>query len=252
MFTRLNARKIVAGLIATIVIGGHVVLIGGAGAATLKIDFTAGGSSGTLQAGYQEFSHDVDGGAMVTKPLTSELGIGGTVDVSISGNTHWRSYGEADGMFASQSDLLRDGPLCNGPCTMTLGLGNLASGTYEITTYHHTTFFGPNEKILDLFDIALTDSVLTDSIVVAGIEESDNASSGLSTATFQFTVSGGSPVEIDLLRTVNTEGMHITLAAVNIQRVGVLIPEPSSIVLLMIGLISFLSLSQRRPRRRPA
>ncbi|MCH8923781.1 MAG: PEP-CTERM sorting domain-containing protein [Planctomycetes bacterium] len=250
MFTRFNARKIVVGLIAIVSVGGHLALV--AGAAPLKIDFTQ--NNGPLQAGYQAFSHGTDGGGLVTKTLPSDLGLGGTVDVSISGNTHWRTYDPATGIFAAQSDLLRDGPLCNNTCTMTLGLDNLADGVYDITTYHHTTLFGPNgspgvpARALDPFDIALTDGVVTGSIVAAGVEESDNGSPSLSTQTFQFTVSGGSPVEIDLRRPVNTASMHMTLAAVDIDAV---IPEPSSIVLLLFGALSFLPLSRRRQRSRP-
>ncbi len=251
MFMRFNARKIVVGRIAIVAIGGYLGLVGVAGAAPLKIDFS---TSGPLQAGYQAFNHATDGGGLVTKTLPSDLGLGGSVDVSISGNTHWRSYAVATGIYAAQSDLLRDGPLCNNTCTMVLGLDNLADGTYEITMYHHTTQFGPNgspgvpARALDPFDIALTDGVVTNSVVVAGVEESDNASPALSTATFEFTVSGGSPVEIDLLRPVNTASMHMTLAAVDID---IVIPEPSSFVLLLLGVVSFLSLGRRRGSRGP-
>lgn len=163
-------------------------------------------------------------------------------------------YAVATGIYAAQSDLLRNSPLCDNTCTMTLGLGNLANGTYEITAYHHTTQFGPNgspgvpARAIDPFDIALTDGVVTNRVVAAGVEESDNASPAPSTATFEFTVSGGSPVEINLLRPVNTASMHITLAAVDIE---IVIPEPGTFVLLLFGAVSFLSVGRRRGSRGP-
>ena len=248
MFAQFNAIKIIVGLLA--IVGGYLSLGGVAGATPLKIDFTEGGPSGTLQAGYQEFMHNTDGGELVTKPLASDMGIGGTVDVSISGNTHWRSYAEATGTFAPQSDLLRDGPLCNAFCTMTLGLDHLIDGIYEITTYHHTTQYGPTWYAVVPFDISLTDAVVTDSIVAPGVEVSDNASASLSTETFQFTVTGGSPVEIDLLRAVSDSGTHTTLTAVDIDLVSVPVPEPGTLVLILFGAAAFVRLSLRRGRRR--
>ena len=248
MFTQLHANKIIVGLLA--IAGSYLALGGVAGATPLRIDFTEGGPSGTLQAGYQEFMHNTDGGGLVTKSLASDMGVGGTVDVSISGNTHWRSYAEATGTFAPQSDLLRDGPLCNVFCTMTLGLDHLIDGTYEITTYHHTTQYGPTWYDIVPFDIALTDAVVTDSIVAPGVEVSDNGSASLSTATFQFTVSGGSTVEIDLLRAVSDSGMHTTLTAVDIDLVSVPVPEPGTLVLLLLGAAALVPLSLRRGRRR--
>ena len=43
MFMRFNARKIVVGRIAIVAIGGYLGLVGVAGAAPLKIDFSTSG-----------------------------------------------------------------------------------------------------------------------------------------------------------------------------------------------------------------
>ena len=187
--------------------------------ANLNVDFS---TNGPLQAGWEAFDHATDGGAPVTKTFSNPLGVGGMVDVTMSGNTHFRSYVEVTGSFAALSDLLRDGPLCNDVCELNLGLTNLQDGSYDITMFHHTTRFGPSERPLDTFDVRLTDGVVNDLLVFDEVEESDNASDLLSTSTFAFDVVGGSPVNIVLDRSVNSRpagGMHITLAAFELRGV---------------------------------
>jgi len=196
--------------------------------ADLLVDFTQGGVSGTLQAGYEEFLHNVDGGGLVTKPFNNALGVGNNVDVSVAGNTHWRSFIPATGIFAGQSDLLRDGALCNNVCTMNIGLAGLQDGLYNITMYHHTTQFGPSERALDLFDVQLTDGLVANSLVVAGVAESDNGSPALSTTTVPFSVVGGSPVNIALVRAVSTAGMHVTTAGFDLAAGSPPPPPPPS------------------------
>ena len=117
--------------------------------------------------------------------------------VTVSGQTHWRDYAPATGDYAPLSDLLSDGPLCNAPATMTLALENLLDGAYEITTYHHTTQFGPNDRPpATPFDVYLTDGLQVDEPIVVGAVMSDNSSPALRTETLQFTVVDGSPVSI--------------------------------------------------------
>jgi len=212
--------------------------------ATLLVDFTQGGANGTLQAGYEEFLHATDGGGLISKSFNNALGVGNNVDVSVSGNTHWRSYVPATGIFAGQSDLLRDGPLCNNVCTMNIGLAGLKNGPYSITMYHHTTQFGPSERALDPFNILLTDGTVNGLLVASAVAESDNGSAALSTTTIPFNVVGGSPVNLALDRSVNTASMHITVAGFDLVST---IPEPGSILLMAVGTAGlFLILRKRK------
>ena len=228
-------------LLAAVFAVGYFLTLPASVNADLNIDFS---TVGPLQAGYEAFDHATDGGAAVTKTFSNPFGVGGTVDVTMSGNTHFRSYIAATGIFAAQSDLLRDGPLCNNVCQLNLGLTNLQDGSYDITMYHHTTQFGPSVRALDTFDVRLTDGVVNDVVMVSDVAESDNASDSLSTSTVAFDVVGGSPVNIVLDRPVTTADMHITLAAFDLS--GVPIPEPSAGLILGIGTIVIVPLLRRR------
>ncbi|OHB72714.1 MAG: hypothetical protein A2V70_02015 [Planctomycetes bacterium RBG_13_63_9] len=174
---------------------------GGEPTPALRVDFSRSGTPGPTQAGWEPLEHD--GTASITWALPNDelAGVGNSVDVTIEGQTHWRDYAAATGSFAPLSNLLSDGPLCNAPSTMTLRLENLLDGIYQITTYHHTTQFGPSARPpATPFDIYLTDSVVTNEAIVIGAVMSDNNSASLSTQTIEFTVLGGSAVEIDFVR----------------------------------------------------
>jgi hypothetical protein len=124
---------------------------------------------------------------------------GTSIDVTIEGNTHWRDYRAATGIFEEISDMVSDGPLCNEACMMTLRLEGLQDGDYEITTYLHTTQFGEQDgRAFTPFQIRLTDGNVTDEVIVEEKLMSDDLSTELSSETIGFTVAGGSPVEIVL------------------------------------------------------
>ncbi len=170
----------------------------GAGPSTpLKIDLGRSINSGPTQSGWESIEHDGTSPATRSFPHDELAGPGNSVVVTVSGQTHWRDYAPATGIFAPLSNLLSDGPLANAPATISLDLENLLGGTYEITTYHHTTQFGPSVRPpATPFDVYLTDGLVTDEPIAAGAEMSDNNSSELRTETFQFTVVDGSPVRI--------------------------------------------------------
>ncbi|NIP98818.1 MAG: hypothetical protein GWO24_37630, partial [Akkermansiaceae bacterium] len=116
----------------------------------LQVDFSRSDQGGVepLQAGWEGFAMPATGGEEVTVafPYDGLAGPGGSVVVTVAGNSHTRDYAPATGRFAEQSALLSDGPLLNRPGIITLSLGGLLDGNYKLVTYHHTTQFGVSER----------------------------------------------------------------------------------------------------------
>jgi hypothetical protein len=151
--------------------------------AALQVDFSRAPGSDPLQLDWLGFTHDGTAAHTVQFPTDDLAGAGNEVSVTLSGNTHWRDYAPATGSFAAQSSLLSDGPLCNVACTMQLTIDGLLPGQYRITTYHHTTQFGPSERVGNPFNVELTDALNTDLLIASDLMMSDNASSELSTVS---------------------------------------------------------------------
>ncbi len=194
----------------------------------LKIDFgdstNAGGGPGGTQSGFQPFEHT--GTSLVTKPYATGMGVAGTVNVSVFGNTHWRDYAAATGIFASQSALLADGLLCNASCTVSLTFDGLVDGDYRLTTYHHTTQFGPSARPpATPFDVYVSDADGANRTVVTGAIMSDNASAALVSQTFDFTNRGGASAIVDFVRGPSNGGTddHFALPGFMLE----LLPQPA-------------------------
>jgi hypothetical protein len=176
---------------------GYDVGTGSGPSTPLRVDFGRSIDAGPTQPGWESLEHDGTSAATGSFLHAELAGPGGSVDVTLSGQTHWRDYAPANGDFAPLSDLLSDGPLANAPAVLTLTLENLVDGTYEITTYHHTTQFGPNDRPPPTpFDIYVTDGQRTGAPLVVGAVMSDNDSPALRTETFQFAVIDSSPVQV--------------------------------------------------------
>ena len=178
---------------------------------SLKVDFSQNTTT-PLQTGWQGFAHGTDGGGAATRLFASDdlAGLGNSVAVTIAGNTHWRDYDPATGNFAPLSNLLRDGPLCNAACNMRLVLDGLQDGSYEITLYNHTTRFGPGDgRPFTPFDILLSDGIDVGRLVADDVIMSDNTSDELATYIIEFTVVGGSPVEITYKKPGNNDHMAL-------------------------------------------
>lgn len=158
----------------------------------LMIDFTRAPDDEPLQEGWEPFVGD--GTDVFTESYSFA---GATVDVTIEGNTHWRDYRPATGIFEEYSDLLSDGPLCNAECLMSLRIEGLPDGTYELNTFLHTTQFGPQDgRPFTPFEIRLTDGTVTDAVIAEDKLMSDDTSDELSVETISVNVVGGSPVEV--------------------------------------------------------
>ena len=193
----------------------------------LNIDFgsivNGGGGPGGGQGGFYGFeANEADGLGDITRTFPSSLGNGDSVDVTIGGFTHFRDYtGLVDGSDAV-SPLLSDMVLRNSDSTMSLQLGNLQAGTYEMTTYHHSTAFGGG-----MLDIGLNDANGSSAIATGlGISDGTSPVTGTS-STFTF-VSDGSPVSVDFLGGSNSQhmplnGFQLREAPTGPERLGVVL-----------------------------
>lgn len=169
----------------------------GTGVVQLKVDFGSSSAAGPRQTGFHEFEA-AENATFGNPPIVRSfdlLGADGQAKVKINGYTHFRDYAAiAGGPFVAQSALLSDMVLRNANGTMKLTLDDLAPGTYEITTYHHSTQFGGGT-----LDIRLTDAAGYNQVVANGVPvTSGTTPSGISAQTFQFVVRGSSVI-IDFL-----------------------------------------------------
>jgi len=187
--------------------------------AALNVDFGSstgsGGGPGGTQAGFVAFE-DTEGSGNPPKvrSYASPLGVGGTVGVKVRGFTHFRDYAAVTGgPFTGQSALLSDNVLRNANGTMRLTLDNLNPGTYQITTYHHSTQFGGGQIDTRLFDAAGLNQVVSNNVPVSG----GSSPGSISTQTFQF-VAGGSSVGIDFLG--GSGGQHNALDGFELDQVA--------------------------------
>ncbi len=200
--------------------------------AQLQVDFTRAPDDAPLQLGWLPFQGD--GTATITQTFDLD---GKSIDVTIGGNTHWRDYAPATGVFEGLSDLLRDGVLCNDACDLTLQLENLADGSYELTAFTHTTRFGAQEgRPFTSFEIRLSDAEVNNLVINSEALMSDNGSEELSTQAIPFTVAGGSAVKIVFAKPGGMD--HMQLAGIS------LVPEPTGIVIFFLGLLALFPASR--------
>ena len=209
-------------------IGFDVGDVGPIDAEPLKVDFSRDtGSDEPLQEGWEGFFAGGASTGLVTFSYDNDdlAGLGNAVEVSISGNTHYRDFAPATGQFASLSNLLSDGPLCNAACDMVLTLDGLLDGVYEAQTYHHTTQFGPSDgRPFTPFDTTITDGVVTEHLFSQNVLMSDNGSDVLSTQTIPFTVLNGSPVRIVFSKPGGTDHFALPGIEVRISQPPTLLP----------------------------
>jgi len=197
---------------------------------TLSVDFSSsineGSGPGGLQEGFLPFdATEDDGTGPVTRTLPSGVGVGGTVDVTMAGYTHFRDYAGLTGAFAGESPLLSDMVLRNADGEMTLTFEDLLPGVYDIEMFHHSSEFGGGS-----FDIELADQ-----LVLSGVPVSDGTSpSSISTTMLTF-VTDGSAVRIDFLG--GADPQHLSLNGFVLTR-SVVIPEPCTLLIwfLLAGL----------------
>lgn len=227
-----------------------IALIGSLGAASnasasLFVDFTAGPDANPEQSGYVSFITVADSSTVlqtVSYSATEEEADGSGVSVTLaSSNAFARDYGAiVGGPFAAQSNLLSDFiGVASAAGTISIELGNLNAGIYELTTYHHTTQFNGAT-----FDAFLTDSDVSNSQIATALNTStSNTPLSITTLTTNFSVAslGGSATVV-----FNVTAGASDIFAINgfdlqlIQNTGASgnVPVPVPTVLLISGLLA--------------
>lgn len=204
-----------------------------AGTGVLMVDFGRSTQSARQDQFFVfEDNHDNDGTASTrTRTYASAFGSDGTVDVTISGYTHFRNYSgiSSASPFHELSNLLRDSVLRNSDGTMTLTFSDLTDAKYGITTFHHGTSHGNGQ-----FDpILLTDGLVTDQEVTGAFMSNHGTNPDwIATQSFTFNVVDGSDVLIKF--TGGTGHNHIQLNGF------ILVPEPGTALLALFALVLLL------------
>lgn len=207
----------------------------------LRVDFSQGADS-PLQAGFGGFSFDDANPHTISDASTAATD--GNIDVTLSGQTHFRDYDSiTSGPFLGYSDLLSDSALRNANGEMTLTLGDLEPGEYEITTYHHSTQYDDG-----IFDLYLTDAEVTDALLFSDVLIPDDSRTPDEIMTLNFSfVSDGSDVQIVMDM---TGGRHLKFNGFDLSLVAAApVPEPSTFALTAFGLLGFAIYGRRRYKR---
>ena len=194
----------------------------------LSVDFSQG-TDAPLQPGFQAFSFDDANPHTLT--YASAEATDGDIDVTVSGQTHFRDYNSVTGgPFVGLNYLLSDSVLRNANGVMTLTLGDLKPGTYEITTYHHSTQYDDG-----IFDLYLTDAVATHDLKFSNVIIPDDSREPTDIRTLTFTfVSDGSDIVIDMDM---TGGRHLKFNGFELSAVGgEVIPEPMTMLAIGLGI----------------
>ncbi|MFT5127822.1 MAG: hypothetical protein ACI8W8_001429, partial [Rhodothermales bacterium] len=170
---------------------------------TFSVDFGQT-SDPPLMAGFAGFSFNDASDHTVSFPSASATD--GTLEVTISGNTHYRDYAVlTGGAFLSLSDLLSDHTLRNAAGVMTLTIADLKPGLYDLGTFHHGT-----QNAGGNITVKLTDSVVTDDLKFSGTGSVGTSPSAIVAPNFQVT-SDGSDVVITLEKIDATASKHLNL-----------------------------------------
>ena len=178
---------------------------------TLRVDFgnatnNGGGDETGAIPGFIAFE-DAEATANPARVRTyaTALGNGGTADVTVRGYTHFRDYAPLTGGAAvDQNPLAADMVLRNADGVMHLVLDDLQTGTYEITTYHHSTQFGGGT-----LDIRLSDGAGLSQTIATGVPVSAGTTPGsISSQTFQFVALGSS---VDIAFSGGADREHLSL-----------------------------------------
>lgn len=206
------------------------------------------GDDTPLQSGFTAWAGPYAGGAGLnyneTRSFAADFGVGGTVNVTVqSDGLFFRDYQPiVGGVFLSQSALLSDSILRNQPGSIFLTFNSLTDGVYSLTSFHHSTFgfstFVP-------FNIILSDGLVANQTLFSGLDTSDGTSpSSITMPTYGFTVVNGSSVTVEFAGQA-LPNEHMAINGFTLERTAS-VPEPSSLLLLGLGLAMFGAFSRTR------
>ena len=209
------------------------------GTGTLMVDFGQAIASPRQDQFLQFMANEGGGNPPHTMTFASAFGAEGSVDVTVSGYTHFRNWSAISSAspFHEWSNLLRDSVLRFSEGTMTLTLSGLADGKYGITTFHHGTQYGNGQ----FAPILLTDGLVTEQAVTSAFTGSGGTNPDwIATQSFTFNVVNGSDVLIQFQGS-GTGSNHMQLNGF------ILVPEPGT---AMVALIVLMPLVCRRYRKK--
>ena len=192
----------------------------------LKVDFQAG--SGDTQDGFQSFAFpgtDPNPNGAQRMWYFSEIGRAGSASVTVSRsdtsmNLNFRDRAQVSSN--ADADLMEDF-VCAGS-DLTVTLGNLKPGTYQVTnTYHDVT------AARGLVDITVLDKQGERTVASAINQTGGDITTAPASATFQIETDGLLPVDITTL------GSVITQNSIEIERVGEGPEGPFPLKIYLIG-----------------
>jgi hypothetical protein len=177
-------------------------------APVLFVDFGQN-TSAPLQSGYEAFTpwapaNSADNGNPVTQAYNNAEATDGTIEVTMSGMTHWRDYAAlTGGPYYEKSALLSDMALRNANGTMILSISDLKPGDYFIKTYHFSTGANPG-----IWSATITDANRTDESLGTFTQEPKSTTpTAVFTLLNYFTITDGDFV----LKMTRTGGQHMDL-----------------------------------------
>ena len=209
----------------------------------LQVDF--GATSQRVLDGFLEFSQTTNPGTTSeTETFTCSLGLGGTVDVTVSVDSGYslgfRDRGTGSGTLAQ---LIEDHVKPNGSTTgsaesLYLDVLGLKAGTYEITTYHHDRSGNVGE-----INILLDDANGAGHTIVSNLQQTWSTQTPAE-VTFSLTADGVNPVRITFEEVAGSYGvLEAVLNGFILQ-----VPEPGGVVLCLWGCLAMLAVVRRRTR----
>ena len=212
------------------------------------------GNPNDVQAGWEEFSVPpsnprVGEGPVTPGPESRTYGgitvtvTGNIVDGSIPSNNGFTSRDRIPDEGGPLGDMLEDVFGDVGAIT----IAGLPAGTYEVTSWHHDSAFGQfqTDVLVDGVDTGV------DAVTTHNNPNFPNPPGGVrappyGSATFNITSDGASDIVISYPNSMQviqgTPGPGINLSGLEI------VPEPGTITLVLLGLISSFGLHRRRRR----
>ena len=152
----------------------------------LNLDFSQNTVTPIQGVLWDGFASSVDNSDWVERGFSNPQATDGTIEVALTGQSHWRDYQAiTGGIYQSMSALLSDCVFSNNNGTITIMIKDLKPGRYRMKTYHHLTQDFGNTK----FDIRVTDRDDSGRLVHENVGTSHGTNpSNLSTREFSFFV----------------------------------------------------------------
>jgi hypothetical protein len=176
----------------------------------------------------------------------------GDISITTSGVEFTRDYNNSGGSPPAfwpddLDDVYNDLILRNdGGSTLNVQIGGLLAGTYQITTHHLVG--GGSASVVTSFDLDVTDAdspSFSQNVGTFSMGKADTTSFFAPTAAvFDVTSNGVDPITLRL--SVDVLGPGGTGNWMGINGLEILVPEPSSLALLGLGVVGLIGFTRRK------